>query len=249
MKKWMGLIVVFKICAWEDIADELSFEEPPLLLFISLGSHCEPAVMLRHHGLRSTAFPFDWLVTIDHEGLLSLLEEDFQYFLDPTYLFHLPHYSECIENSYYKVEFKHDGPLLEQKEVWQKVLEKYQRRMDRFRSLRHFPGKVFFIRAAYDLPEGGPTYWLKQTFITSEQAKSLKSALDSYFPQLDFTLIIVNYQEDLPTPIFECERVIEFKIRKTRKHDDYKTILSALQDSAKFLFVKNPKPSIDDFNP
>ncbi len=196
-------------------------------LFVSLGSHCEPTIILREEGLRQRAFPFDWLVTIDTEGLITLLNEDFRHLFNRDDLFS-PLYPECIEHNRYKIEFKHDGPFLQTAEIWQNVVEKYQRRIDRFRSLRDFSGKVFFIRVAYDPPEGGPTWWLKQPHIDSNQAKALKEALDRYFPHLDFTLLVINYLEDFPSPLIEQENLLAFKISKKGKKAEYLTLFSYL---------------------
>ncbi len=232
MKKWIGCLLILQLCAWEDVTEEPSFEETPLLLFVSLGSHCEPAVLLRHENLRPIAFPFDWLVTIDCEGLVKLLKDDFCDLFNPAYLFAHPEHDDCIEHSLYQIEFKHEGAFLQTTEGWNKTVEKYQRRIERFRSLRGFPGKVFFIRSAYDLPEGGPTWWLQQSFLDSKQAKNLAEALHSYFPKLDFTLILVNYLEDCPVPIGDEEKWLEYKIKKGQKQAEYKTLFS--------LFKMNP---------
>lgn len=66
-----------------DLDKSLSSIESPL--FVSLGSHCEPAVQLRENQLRKVAFPFDWMETINHEGFLKILDEDFSFFLDKRY--------------------------------------------------------------------------------------------------------------------------------------------------------------------
>lgn len=197
-------------------------------LFVSLGSHCEPCVMLRHFNFRKIAYPFDWLVTIDHKGFVSILEEDFSGFLDKENLFSFLDHSTVIQDSHYNIEFKHDGSLLLKEEDFQLAKEKYAKRISRFRELRNYPGKVYFIRVAYDLPEGGPTYWLVEPTIQREDAFALKEALDNYFPKLDFSLLILNYLEDLPEPIGEIPGVIEYKIRKKQKHSDYKALFDAI---------------------
>jgi hypothetical protein len=53
-------------------------------------------------------------------------------------------------------------------------------------------------------------------------------ALDQYFPELDFLLILVNYQEENVSRIKELDGVLEFKIRKTHKHEDYRFLFSTL---------------------
>lgn len=297
MKKWIGIFFFIKTFAWEGFVDEQDFCEMPFL-FVSLGSHCEPAVMLRFYEQRRFAYPFDWLVTIDSEGMISLLSDDFQYFLDRNFMFTFPNHFECIENSLYRIEFKHDGALLSDIDILEKAVAKYGRRINRFRQLRKYTGKVFFVRTAYDFPHCGPTYWLscealknlflkkpewvrnsdhrfgnafqedlfapnlnfedlssersdslgdcffKETFIDSKQARALKDALDRYFPKLDFTLIVLNYLEDFPIPIEESDNIIEFKIRKAHRHEDYKAVFSILKEGPKFFTVREGSKTI-----
>jgi hypothetical protein len=51
-------------------------------LFISLGSSCGPGHVLRHFEIREAAFPLDWLLSIDNEGLIAMLKDVFLYFTD-----------------------------------------------------------------------------------------------------------------------------------------------------------------------
>lgn len=226
------LFLALSLFASEDPADDAYFEEPPFL-FVSLGSHCEVASVLKENHLREVAFPFDSLVTIDSEGMIAALNEDFGNFLNKEGFFPYSLHPDITENSFYKMEFRHEGPILENADGWQRTKEKYERRIGRFRQIRDFKGRTFFIRIAYDLPHGGATYWLQegQTTISSAQAHALKEALDRYFPFLNFTLIILNYVEDLPEPIQEINGVIEFKIRKSHRHTDHAAILNLLSHS------------------
>ncbi len=203
-------------------------------LFVSLGSHCEVASALKRNQLRYKAFPFDWLVSLNTDGLVSLLDRDFADFLNPQYIFPDPLYSHIPEQALYKIEFRHDENLLKQNSEFEREKTKHLRRIERFRQLREFPGQVFFIRIAYDIPLcGDNTYWLKkdEVAISSLNARKLKEALDRYFPELNFTLIILNYVEDFSFPIQEIDNLIEFKIRKSQRNSDFLDILNVLRNA------------------
>ncbi len=208
-------------------------EEP---LFVSLGSHCEPAVMIREKQLRKAAFPFDWLLTLNHEGFLSVLETDFQYFSDENCLFKNPVHPQILDNSVYKIEYSHDWPFADsvigeertKSQIAQMKL-KYQRRIDRFRDLRNYPGKVFFIRSAFEIMNGHYPYGAEpgKEAIDRNQAEEIYSALERYFLDLDFTLVIVNYKEEDPHD-FDSDRILDFTVRKDHRNEDYYLILNML---------------------
>lgn len=200
------------------------------ITLVSLGSHCEIAVHLNANNLRKAAFPFDWLLTCNHDRFLSLLENDFAFFLDEQYLIHHPSHQYVLENCYYEIEFRHDWPFSDlecnearYRQQLQEMHAKYHRRIHRFRQLRDYPGKVFFIRAAYDLQNDPNLYWGTKDIerITAEEAQQLKDTLDGYFPELNFTLVIINYLENNVPDIKEIDNVLEFKISKFNKHRDY----------------------------
>lgn len=164
-------------------------------LFVSLGSSCPVALGLRRNGLRVAAFPFDWLYFRSHEGFLKVLKEDFLFFTEKEHF-------NGILNSYYDILFMHDSISFDPESEMQ---SKYNRRINRFRQLKQYPGKVFFIK----------TFWTEQASASefhenTERAKTLKIALDQYFPLLNFTLIIASFP-DLNIPkMEEIDGVIEY---------------------------------------
>ena len=207
-------------------------------LLVSLGSHCEIAGMMRAYQIRKTAFPFDWLVTLDHEHYLEILKDDFEHFLDTQYFIQHPIYPTILENCFYEIEFRHDWPFsdftINPERCAQQIQEmnsKYNRRIGRFRKLKNYPGKVIFFRLAFDVNNDSKPFWGKpdQSKVTYEQALSLKRVLDEYFPDLQFTLVIVNYTDDYIPRIDGIKNVREFKIRKSNKHEDYKNMFELLK--------------------
>ena len=196
---------LFKIA----IAEKKDF--PPVL--VSLGCSCEVAQQIRLSGKRERAFPFDWLLTTHFEKFISIFENDFNFFLDINY-FSNKHF---VLNNYYNIEFRHDFyDMIDQDfdEFFPFFKEKYERRIERFRKLSLYPGKVYFIRSAYP-----PHYPQNQAILTEEcllinkiHAENLRNALVKFFPNLNFELIIINYDNFYSEKILDKEKVIEFKI-------------------------------------
>ncbi len=166
-------------------------------LFVSLGSYCEPGHMVRLCGLRKAAFPFDWVVSMDLPQLCEILDQDFARYLNTQ---DLVMHHEILLHPHHFIEFLHDGRWSE--EAYAKNMEafqlKYSRRIERFRQLNHYQGKVFFLRFAYYASK-----WDTQRVynieaneeITKDHAWRLHESLRAFFPDLDFTLIIMNVHD------------------------------------------------------
>jgi hypothetical protein len=203
--------------------------------FVSLGSHCEVSDYLRATGLRNVAMPFDWLLSFNHEGFIATLSDDFLYLTDDRYLLREIEDPSIIQNFAYKVEFRHDWPHSDywvdqarSAEQLKAIKTKYKRRVVRFKKLNDCEEKVVFIRAAYDFSINPRPFWREPGIekITTSQAREIRHALKSYFPKVDFTLVIVNYVEENSEEIENLEGVREFKIRKSNKPEDYRAIFS-----------------------
>ncbi|HSX12957.1 MAG TPA: DUF1796 family putative cysteine peptidase [Chlamydiales bacterium] len=210
-------------------------------LFVSLGSHCEPCSFLREFNLRKAGYPFDWIVSFNHREFVSILDENFGHYLDELYFIRHPEYPVLIENTYYKIEFRHDWPfqdsvlnLEREAEQIEGMRLKYDRKITRFRNLNDYKGKVFFIRTAWDLSLDSNHFWNTGGIekITYWQAAELKDALKRFFPSLNFDLVIVNYAEENTPPIEGIDGVIEFKIRKSNKCEDYRNMYNFLTYSS-----------------
>ena len=168
-------------------------------LFVSLGSYCAPASLTRSCGHRKAAFPFDWNICLDGEKLIEILNEDFSNFLNEEYL--IPFGSPTLLNTYYHIEFVHDGNWDEKDfSFYMEILQsKYGRRIERFKNLKRHQGKVFFIRSAYihSVEDRHRFYRIEENIeISEDYALRLCEAIRQYFPNLNFTLIIINNHEE-----------------------------------------------------
>ncbi len=225
------------------VEGELSLDKP--YIFVSLGCNCWPALAFRAHGLRDTAFPFDWLLTLDDRGLVACLEEKFENFWNESYLIRdfnsftkLP---TDIEHSYYNFRFTHDWPYNNHtsNERYSEQLAfmktKYTRRIARFGLLRNFTGKVFFVRSYQVDPNYQGEYgWNRQ------KAQKLHNALKRFFPELNFTLIILSYTNPTIPEIGDLEGVQEYKIRNSTSSNFFQTV----DREYKQMFAELLKPYI-----
>lgn len=230
------MLRVFKVAFLLILSSLVSSEHS--MLFVSLGSHCEIAGSLSGNGLRKVAFPFDWLLTFNLDGLIECIEERFQYFLDERYFSRHPDFCHMIENSYYQIEFRHDWPFPEERcspERYalqtEKMREKYPRRIERFYDLNHYPGKVFFIRIPFDYSIDPNPYWNQPGIdrIEADEARKLQVVLSRVFPDLDFRVVIINYLESSPDPLSEIGDVMEFKVSRSNKDLDYQRIFEFIK--------------------
>lgn len=214
----ISLIFTFSFLNGEETPDpleELNFGEIQNdAVFVSLGSYCGPAGFTRSAGLRTAAFPFDWLVFTSEEKLIEVLNDDFLHFLDQDYLipdhYLIPFYTGAtLVNTYYHFQFCHDGTFHEGPEHnqnsnlnMQKLIAKYTRRIQRFRDLNHHRGRIFFIRSSYGDALGNPHYAYKyesNVNISKDHALRIFEALKNRFPNPKIYLIIMNNQYHLDT--------------------------------------------------
>jgi len=180
-----------------DDVESHEYDQQPL--FVSLGSYCAPASLARSCGHRKAAFPFDWNICLDGEKLIEILNDDFSDFLNDDYL--VPFGNPTLLNTCYHLEFVHDGNWdgIDFAYYMQLLKSKYGRRIERFKNIKRHRGKVFFIRSAYiySVEDRHRYYKIKENIeISDEYSLRLFNALKKYFPDLNFTLIIINNHED-----------------------------------------------------
>jgi len=172
------------------------FSDP---ILISLGFNCTTATNIQQNNLRTFAFPFDWMCS-SLEGLCALLENDFQDFLTPAYLYKKDG-SNIVINKKYNLGFWHDFPTYEENgEHWvvpnwaeaiPEVSLKYQRRIKRFYDALNSGKTVYFFRSAC------PRHWaLSSIPQTKEMVIKLQTILQNKFPNSNFILVVIGENTD-----------------------------------------------------
>lgn len=185
---------------------------------VSLGSACQSAWQLEVNEVRKWAYPFDWLVT-SFDGLVAFimnrgegfLERDnlevvevlkgdslsFLHVVDRKYDFH------SIHDFFFPDMYNYD-----------KVKDKYERRIQRFFALLESDRKILFVR----------------TQISRNEATYLDSLLHRLYPHLEYTLVAVSGDPDAQMD-WGLERVRNFYMQQTQgdwqgDYQKWKEILS-----------------------
>lgn len=96
------------------------------------------------------------------------------------------------------------------------IKKKYARRIARFDSLREYKGKVFFVRCFVNDDNN------------RENAILLKAALERFFPQLNFTLVIVRRSESKSPEIGIIDGIKEYKVKDLTNWHEYGSIFLEL---------------------
>jgi hypothetical protein len=134
--------------------------------YISLGHDCSTAAVLKDSGLRNAAFPFDWAET-SFKALCACIEDNFKQFhqnvqlnstkqrVIDTYGIQYPHdYPNIISSNYSNIDnnFYAEHKICDDYEKYtDQVLEKYGRRIERFRNAMDDRAKpiIFLFRGFY----------------------------------------------------------------------------------------------------
>lgn len=181
---------------------------------ISLGSHCQASMMIRGLDMRNFATPLEWLLSLNHRGVIDLINNDFSEMLNEELL--LQYYEGYVINTKYDLDFRHDWSsghdLLTD---LPKIREKYRRRVERFLFLPQIAHRVVFLRVAFDdklnVLNNIPTYSKKSTKISYNEAKELYLCLKRKFPNLKFLLVVVNFKDKIkPFPVHK--NILEYQV-------------------------------------
>ncbi|KAA6451863.1 DUF1796 family putative cysteine peptidase [Bacillus swezeyi] len=154
----------------------------------SLGHLCLSALQLRKMNMRPYAGPFDWVGTSSMPELCRLLRNRFADFMDPQNL-RVTGYSTgvitkepyiSVTDDYYKIDSAHDFKAeqntLDHLATYSEVMEKFNRRFNRFLEKTSTAKRVLFIR----------------TSCTFEEAQELEEVL-SDLVQNDFSVLLINH--------------------------------------------------------
>lgn len=161
---------------------------------ISLGGACGVAGYAREFGIRKAAYPFDWLLTLDFNQVCKLIEERFEFFLVANVL---QWNGRGIKNVRYDLEFLHDFPTRENNEVAAddgatgNVLHNFIDYLDGVKK-KYAPRIARFFEA---LNGSNPVVFMR-THIDPIQAQRFIDLMAIYYPNLNYTLVIIHRQMD-----------------------------------------------------
>lgn len=152
--------------------------------YISLGATCQTAYQLKRLGLRRCAGPLDWFVSDSADGLVRLIQNRFQGFMELHNLEPIGATDDCfvIRDNLYGVESFHDFSRSLPAEHWQIAYPGFKatisRRVDRFlKTVKNTP--VLFVR----------------TKTEKKEAQQLRTALQPIIHDKS-RFLIVNFHPD-----------------------------------------------------
>jgi hypothetical protein len=166
--------------------------------YVPLGYDCSTAQALKDLELREFALPFDWTQT-HFIQILQCITDDFRKFHQDIKLINTPFGQRVIDN--YGIQYPHDYPTIETeddkkeineenfynekkivdnyKDYIDKVLEKYQRRINRFKEIFKTKKPIIILyRGCYS------------------NAEAFKNSLHKYYNRNDIIFVIANKEEN-----------------------------------------------------
>lgn len=153
---------------------------------VSLGASCGTTMSLRELGLQNVSSPFDWIGAPGLSGSVSMLESDFAGWFDrdALVLWDVTHEKGVVHRHYKNLKtgfgFPHEFSNAEPfEENYEKVREKYERRIARFLADMDTPKRVLFV-------------YLELSFaprLPDAELVSLRERLAARFPRITADLL------------------------------------------------------------
>lgn len=190
----------------------------------SLGDLCLASIQLKKHNLRPYSGVLDWMASTDLSKLNELLENRFIGFLEYDNLRVIGYADDfiCVSDDGYNLVSNHDFDgernTLTYLGGYAEVMEKYERRIQRFLSEMDNAKRILFVRT-----EG-----------TLEDAAVLQDVL-SKIVKHDFSILLINhaYVQGIVEKSWPLEKVcsIEFpnKDKWEGNHDLWEEVLSGIR--------------------
>lgn len=183
---------------------------------VSLGANCAIADNLRLVGLRGSAKPFDWLVT-PMPALVAAIRLDFAQFCK-AFEWKQDHvFADELGCVYY-----HDFESSAKSDCEGAVMDKYDRRVERFRELYRTPEVVFLRKSKGNYPD-------------LEHWAALEQALEGKMDRDDWTLIFIEVRPPAQRLLEALKLVAALVIRPS-----FRRRFKARQLSARSFVVSMP---------
>ncbi len=175
----------FEWCA-ENWDDPNEFKKDKIV--VSLGYNCAAARHFQHHKLAEAYLPFDWCFS-NFESIYLTIQNDFKDFLSLklSIISSGENYHEVFDETYF-IKFVHDFVNHDQNLTGKNIIlydydhnkQKYERRINRLRRALRSKKEVYLFR----------------TVITKREAMLLRDLISRKFPELKYTLAVMNDTEE-----------------------------------------------------
>jgi hypothetical protein len=179
-----GFSLIYSLAEWREGGEIMNVNEikGKYDAVFSLGDLCLTSIQLKKHSLRPYSGVLDWVASPSFPKVNKLLTNRFIGFLDNENLRVLGYADEfvCVSDEYYHVVSNHDFDVdkntLEHLGSYQEVMEKYERRIQRFLGKMEKSKRILFVRT-----EG-----------TFEEALELQDVLLKLVKH-DFCVLLINH--------------------------------------------------------
>jgi hypothetical protein len=154
-----------------------------MAIFIPIGIDCGFTHLLKKYNLRNFSLPFDWIIT--YRGISSIIKNDFKNFLPENpedfiskdILNFIPKENTNF-NNLCDVWFIHES--------FPNDIEKFTRRIERFKNLLSSKEKIVFLRKSHGQHHHNE-YIIKNDI---EDAVELDNILSTKYPDLKYTIVV-----------------------------------------------------------
>jgi hypothetical protein len=144
---------------------------------------CDTAFQIRRNFAQTEAYPFDWWIT-PYQGLMELIAGDFDGFLADD---HLAPSGKYVFDQRFGVGMMHDfEDPTRFRDTLDGVRTKYQRRIQRWRTLLRNPLSVLFVRGHQHAND---------TVMDATLARPLLALLGDQYPDVEVHLLVQNPPE------------------------------------------------------
>lgn len=156
--------------------------------FLSMGSECSAAAAIKGLGLRTASYPFDWIRSNNAIPIIACLSDDFARFHTD-----LVWKSKHLTDSY-GFDFAHDYPLEDGvivgnwQDTYEAVIEKYQRRIRRFRLLMQDPKPLIIFYRGY-----------------TEHCPIFRKIFEKHYNKTNIVFVVAHTYPSNYNYIFTCE--------------------------------------------
>ena len=156
--------------------------------FLSMGSECSAAAALGGLGLKTASYPFDWIRSLNLIPILACISDDFARF-HTDLAWNGPHLTDS-----YGFDFPHDYPLENEvvvnnwQDTYKAVIEKYQRRIARFRLLMQDPKPLIIFYRGH-----------------TEHCPILRQIFEKHYNKTNIAFVVAHPYPSNYQYIFTCE--------------------------------------------
>jgi hypothetical protein len=196
---------LFRKKTLNDDGEEIGSNLEKKFVTIPLGCNCQPSFKTRECGVRGHAFPFDWCFT-PYESLYHFIDTDFKDFFKKENLIQSD--KKLFKDFVYQFCVNQNGTHISESPGW--VLDKESgmffihdftnglpETIEREHAVHHAKYLRRINRFYSEINSGKHVYFIRFGAITKAQSISLVDLLKRKFPNLKFTLIVIesDYQE------------------------------------------------------